>query len=233
MTALCLYGLPRHFFEAYIANKPNFYDLNDLDVFFHCWHDPVNEGQRYTASAGQDGGFIEFGMESKLVDLYKPKRHRVDKQIQFDTTGFNIDGMTETPFLFSNFSSTYSLKQVGQLVSEWEIEKGIIYDLVVATRFDYTFYEPIDLSLLDNSGMNCVDTGLGLTYALCDQFFASNSANMKIMSSLHSAMFHYFRTVGTFNAERNAFNLMRDNNIQVGLLPWKSKIYGRETNGRI
>lgn len=216
--ALCLAGQPRFLRQGFENYRFSLLSHREVDVFCHAWHDPEREGQPFYVSSGWGGGTIESGVEETIAGLYQPKRLLVQRQVPFDTAGFHVDDNYQNPHLFANFSWPYALRQAARLCWDWELEQNFVYDRVILTRYDLSFGARVPVEELEPEKLHTLDTGLGLTYALCDQFFAGGSRVIKTVAELYPYMHRQFRTQNVFNTERNAYNLMIDRKIPMQLL---------------
>ena len=108
------YRIGHHFIKKHILDK------NDVDVFIHSWSTDWKDG---------------------LVDVYKPKKHLIEEQIDFGE---------ETLKYHSIKSRWYSTKKVVELKSEYENENNFKYDFVMIYRFDCIFNKDVIFSEFDN-----------------------------------------------------------------------------------
>ena len=100
----------------------------NTDVFLHGWDDDPIETE-------------------KLINLVKPKKALLEKQIVFDHPYKHYDfvphgGWNTKNYLNNNYSRFYSLKRAMEFIDD-------SYDLVMVMRFDCIFYEKFDFSLLE------------------------------------------------------------------------------------
>ena len=190
-VALCLYGLtgavdfgfglgksidPRigHFHHLKHIIEPN-----NADVFIHSWN-------------------TEF--EDLLVDLYKPKKHIVEKQIIFDENSINKNSIP---------SRWWSNSVVMNLKRQYEEENNFKYDWVMLYRFDHVFLVNLNFSKFNNdkiyfrhsNGMRapqmyshgypgkekcvCINKKGAHGVRLFDAFTFSNSKNMDKFASVY------------------------------------------------
>ena len=98
-------------------------DVNDVDVFFHTW---------------------DLELEEHLVNLYKPKKYELEKQIIF-----NVEYKDDSPRNQAQYSRWYGGKRVIDMKSEYEKENNFKYDCVIDSRFDLAWNNPIDFSEFD------------------------------------------------------------------------------------
>ena len=103
-------------------------EKNDVDVFVHSW---------------------STDMENRILDIYKPKKHLIEKQIVFDTPDY-ITGTTEVRKQ-THYSLWYSRKKVNELKSQYEKENGFKYDCVMLARFDLAWQTDLIFDKYDQS----------------------------------------------------------------------------------
>lgn len=162
--------------------KKNLLDLNDVDVFFHNWNP-------------------EF--EEELVDMYNPKSHKCEKQINFNNC--------PTTRHFACYSNSYSIMKSVDLMKEYSTKSNTKYDAVVLSRFDlalqvevnfltekldfdhfhYHGPSPIHKNLSKNHIHCSVNNGLccdenSNDYELGDLFFVSNPQIMYKFSRIYN-----------------------------------------------
>jgi|ETNmetMinimDraft_9_1059917.scaffolds.fasta_scaffold51039_1 hypothetical protein len=157
------YRIGHHFIKKHILDK------NDVDVFIHSWS-------------------TEF--KDKLVDIYKPKKHLIERQIDFgeDTLRYH-----------SIKSRWYSNKKVVELKSEYEKENNFKYDFVMIYRFDCMFNKDVVFSEFDNKYFynshvdechkgHCHCEGMGM-YA--DLWFFGNTDDINLFGELYDSWDKY------------------------------------------
>ena len=98
-------------------------DVNDVDVFFHTW---------------------DLELDEQLVNLYKPKKYELEKQIIF-----NVEYKDDSPRNQAQYSRWYGGKRVIDMKSEYENDNNFKYDCVIDSRFDLAWNNPIDFSEFD------------------------------------------------------------------------------------
>ena len=114
-------GKPIDFRLGHHFHKKHIFDNNDVDVFIHSWS-------------------TEF--EKELVDLYKPKKHLFEEQIDFGQ-----DNIRDQCILSRWYSTAMSVR----LKSLYEEENNFKYDWVILYRFDHVFLTDLNFSNFDNS----------------------------------------------------------------------------------
>jgi hypothetical protein len=148
MSALCLYGQPRYFFnnDTLLRNVIQSNDINH--VFFHTWWnsspDTYNVAPWAHVQDNQQLKMCNYNMDF-LKQMYNPTRYIIEPQKDFSTLLYNIN--TNSDYIRSGnvLSQYYSSMMSAQLMNSFP-EK---YDYVIRARFD-TFVElPLDVSKYD------------------------------------------------------------------------------------
>lgn len=124
--------------KGYDHYKKHIIDINDIDVFAHCW---------------------DTELEEEINVLYNPKSSVIEKQIIFDIPK-HVQG--ESQRKQNHYSRWFSNMKVNQLCDEYAKSNNIEYDFIITTRFDLAFETNIDFSKYDNSKFyagkwNCVE----------------------------------------------------------------------------
>jgi hypothetical protein len=166
----------------------------ETDVFFHGWDDNSKESK-------------------KLLKSLTPKRYVLEKQIVFDHPYKHYNFVEEGPwntkdYLNNNYSRFYSLMKSVELVDE-------SYDLILISRFDTIFYEPIPFHLLDPSNFYVSNWHLNsLGFGFNDCWFISGSKIMKEYAKLYLHLDSYFEIKNS-----NYVNFLREHNLGFESLP--------------
>ena len=148
--------------------KKYIFDVNDVDVFMHNWSIKYTDG---------------------LVDTYKPKKHLIEKQIDFGSVGADASGTTRKEFMISRW---YSAKESIRLKREYERENNIKYDLVVLARIDWAWIKEVDFSLYEDTSLFYSPSNDNFNISnprLDDWIFFSNSKNMDNFSELYQKLY--------------------------------------------
>ena len=142
-VAVCLYGLVGGkegkdgvggdipFEKCYKRYKNHIIDRNDADVFIHSWSQHL---------------------EDEIIDLYKPKIYKFQKQKMFKKEIDMTPKITKVPvdnrkdYRFRSLSRWYSVKQVLELKAAYELSNDFRYDCVMITRFDTLFFVDLDFN---------------------------------------------------------------------------------------
>ena len=136
--------------------KEHFFDKYDVDVFAHSWSTEA---------------------EDKILDLFKPKKYIIEKQIKFKPgkyrkiPGHKRDQEAKFGKALAKgrayrdvvkgyhppknrkqqcYSQWYSRKKSVELKKEYEIENNFTYDFVMISRFDVCFFTDIPFADLDS-----------------------------------------------------------------------------------
>jgi hypothetical protein len=178
--AICFYGKftgvnnrgdIQGFETPFKSLKENILSEN-ADIFLHGWDDNEDDTK-------------------KLIDLVKPKKYIVEKQIVFNHPynhlNFIPSGAWDTKrHIDNNYSRFYSLKQSVSLVDE-------TYDLIMISRFDTVYYEPIDFTMLDPKNFYVTHWNLNHEgWGFNDGWFISGNENMKKYCDLYDNLDKYF-----------------------------------------
>lgn len=205
--ALCLFGIiggtkgrdgKGGFIDPAIGYKSykKLFNGYNIDVFIHSW---------------------SISHKKRLLNLYKPKKHIIEKQIDFthlsskdynisvddlnrkdlapllkayktqDKTMKVIDSLV--PRVNSRWHST---KKVIELKKEYENEESFKYDCVMISRFDIIFKKSIEFKNLDyNYFYVSPRTHKDKDTAYHDIWFLSNSKNIDKLTTLYDNIFKY------------------------------------------
>jgi len=158
---------PYEFFEKNILKE-------NVDVFLHGWDDDSEESQ-------------------KLLNLYKPKKYLLEKQLTFEHPyqhyDFVPDGLWNTKdYLNGDYFRFYSIKRALELIDG-------DYDLVLLTRYDTIFLQPFPFESMISqnfyvSHWSHNQFGMGFQNA----WFISGLENMRKWSQIYDRLDEYFET---------------------------------------
>lgn len=200
--ALCLSGQPRGLPVCLEIIKASLIEPNGgpdaVDVFFHAWHDESQAGKPYnSAQPSQNGrvGIIKANTEKLLVEGLKPKKFIVEPQRDFPhLRNLKSDPTANQELLGSNF---YSVYMANKLKKQHEQENGILYDVVIRTRYDLFYFNPVRVSDYTNNFdkivvmeefQNHQDWKNNPDKPMVDIFSFGNSKNMDVFSSVYPHM---------------------------------------------
>jgi hypothetical protein len=165
----------------------------NVDVFLHGWNDDFEESQ-------------------KLLELYKPKKYLLEKQISFDHPYKHYDFVPHGPwntkdYLNNNYSRFYSIKKAIELVDE-------DYDLVLLTRYDTIFFQPFPFESMSPENFyvsHWFHNQFGLGFQ--DAWFISGYGNIKNWSLIYDRLDEYF------NLDSEYVNFLEKNGGDLTNLP--------------
>jgi hypothetical protein len=144
----------------------------ETDIFFHGWDDNTKASK-------------------ELVETLSPKRYLLEKQLVFNHPYQNYNFVSDGPwntkdYLNNNYSRFYSLMKSVELVDE-------SYDLVLISRFDTVFYEPIPFNLMSPTNFYVSNWHLNQEgWGFNDAWFISGLKIMKEYSLIFSRLDSYF-----------------------------------------
>jgi len=175
--ALCFYGQPR-FYDITFYNYYNMIlDNYNPDVFIHTWWSENMVNNLYpcakwaeTALAEKDR-LIKSDVIEKLNAFYNPKAIKYDDYDLVDIKQYK-----------PNYYQYYTQYAVKELLSKYELENNIEYDLVIRTRFDLLIKQDVPYQIDDNLW---VSSSCPYTDRYNDLFSFSNSKNYKKLSDVY------------------------------------------------
>jgi hypothetical protein len=189
--ALCLSGQPRFFEKGYGFFKNNLIDHYNPDIFFHTWFGEDSIGQPHPGSACNVGmvGNIQANTDTKLIELYKPKKHIIERQRYPNNLGrdFLSEGESVLSCMF------YSIQRANELKTDYEKEMGVKYDCVVRARFDLALFDKIEFEKHNLNVINSSDVLNAIPpKPICDYLWFSNSENMNRTCNVYDSLKKYF-----------------------------------------
>lgn len=208
-TALCFYGQPR---DAQIKSHQiieNVVKPNNCDIFFHSWYDS-NDLSLHKMTPGHENRQLATGINSHLVDVYKPKLHQIEPQKKFYHKNFsateeNIEacwpwsrGYNQKEFIENKtkaiHSMWYSIMTVMRLKEEYSHDNNFTYDCVILSRFDVCPDRKVDVSQYDlrNIITRNYDYPRG---EVSDWFLVSCNSNMNILGSIFYYIDRHYQTI--------------------------------------
>jgi len=206
-------GQVQGFRKPYEYLEKNIIKGNDVDVFIHGWDDNPNDSEG-------------------LLNLYKPKKHILEKQVTFrHDYNFTTTGPSQTQYMDRNYSRFYSFKKCVELV---DLEE---YDIIFWCRFDTVFYQKIDFTTINP--MNLYTSNWHPSHrdwGFNDGYFIGGPKIMKEYSLIYDRLDDYFNIDG--NSDYYKFTLkhgFNKTNLQsmhiisryrAKELGWDDKLYG-------
>ena len=185
-VALCLSGQARFVEEGYndVIN-PRLIKDNDVDVFIHTWDiNEEQEGKPFVNAGGHNmGQAVDNSTINTYLDLYKPKKYIVEKQIEFP---FGQWSDRAFPNIRSDYgySMLYSVYTANKLRQLYERENNIKYDLVIRCRTDFIMMEEIHLNNLETDRIY-LPTGCPHIGGVADSFAIGPPEYMDIYCDLY------------------------------------------------
>tara|TARA_A100001201_G_scaffold25191_1_gene28380 strand:- start:155 stop:937 length:783 start_codon:yes stop_codon:yes gene_type:complete len=181
--------------------KKHVFDVNDVDVFMHSWDMKYKDG---------------------LVDLYKPKKYKIEPQIKFGAKWTDPIGEIRKEFMMSRW---YSAQESISLKKQYEQENNITYDMVVLSRTDWAWLTDIDFSLFEDRNLFYTpanDNFMPHNPRVDDWIFFSSSDNMDKFSTLYKDMYVSTGAISNphykTNAHSDAYTHIQNCGMQVVLV---------------
>lgn len=202
-VAICISGQPRAIRNGYESINSNLIVPNDADVFFHTWYDDGSVGQKFRSDLYPEL-IVEKNTDELLVELYKPKAFKIEKQKKFKNTGWDVNNTVQvcsshlSPeyVIDMMYCMWYSIHQSNLVKETYRLENNITYDYVIRCRFDAGLSTAIVCSNYD-SNVLWISRPLDPHYLSLDDWFAFGSNdNMNIYSSAFNFM-DFFRKKNT------------------------------------
>ena len=142
-AAVCIAGQPRQFKVGYEYLAASLADY-DVDYFTHIWYNKDDCGKTLKAYSKKDpfiADIVTHNTDVDFLDLYNPKSHIIEKQIDFDK---DIDlennhGLSPSTVQPSEIflSMIYSRWCAVQLLQRYLARADTDYDIVICTRTDF------------------------------------------------------------------------------------------------
>ena len=201
--AICLFGTfssskpktkvfklydPYFNFKSLYNNLIKYYNA---DIFIHTWKNKYS---------------------SKILNLYKPVKYKIEIQKNFNTTlrDYSLEYIdlydnisylkkqNKNPkeeynnLIFRSHSRWYSQKEAIRLMTEHSIKNKIKYEFVIQTRFDLILNKKIELNNFNKTKLHLVNAGrLQNKNRLYDIFFISNFKTSKIFMGVFKNLKSY------------------------------------------
>jgi len=242
--ALCISGQARKVSEGFKGIKKNIIDVNNqalLDIFIHVWEERKDisnipdsllnhevQGQKCTVSFN-----TVLENPSKLISIYDPTSHIIEKQVPFDPLKFevpkNLGWKSDGRPCFNQQSMFYSIWACNNLKKMREISCNFVYDAVIRIRPDCRVAYPVDISKLDlNKLYHRGDTPPGHIDSrapdwpgkMNDHFAISSSKNMDIYSSCYLNLDDLYKAGVPFNPEFNLGAWIDSNKIERAIVKY-------------
>jgi hypothetical protein len=199
--ALCLSGLPRFISEAAPNIKSCLIQNYDVDVFAHTWYSQ-NQVMRTDGSDMWSSFRYTENPQDNIKQHYNIKDIIVEEPINFYSNSilhkynfiptleiFMSHFLTESGkeyYINMVHSMWYSIYKCNQLKLKFEQDNNIKYDIVIRSRFDTVFSNPIDFQRYDINHVNVANTAPDKQTR--DWLAFSTSNNMDIYSNLFNEL---------------------------------------------
>ncbi len=142
-AAVCIAGQPRKFKIGYEYLSASLSDY-DVDYFSHIWYNKNDCGKVLQAYSRKDPFVADTVVENTdvdFLDLYKPKSHIIEQQIDFDRdldleNNHGLPASTVQPSEIF-ISMVYSIWNVLELLQGYIDRTSTHYDIVICTRTDF------------------------------------------------------------------------------------------------
>jgi hypothetical protein len=183
--ALCLSGQPRNLEKniPYLLNglvKPS----NITDIFIHSWFDESLIGTDFNSSQPfQNGKLGSFSKETvKLLKSLNAKKCIIEKPNNF----LEFSHLENLPTAIQTHiaSSLYSAYLCNNLKIQYEKENNFEYDLVIKTRIDCFYKEPVNIiNYLDNQWKNVIHVAYDYQHMRENEYYPISNGDKYIALS--------------------------------------------------
>tara|TARA_R110002020_G_scaffold101994_2_gene239807 strand:- start:547 stop:1344 length:798 start_codon:yes stop_codon:yes gene_type:complete len=163
--------------------KKHIFDINNVDVFIHSWDTKYEDG---------------------LIDLYKPKKFKIEPQLKFGAKWTDSVGEIRKEFMMSRW---YSAQKSIAFKKQYELENNFVYDMVILSRTDWAWLTDIDFTIFEDRELFYSphnDNFMKDNPRLDDWIFFSNSENMDKFSKLYQDMYVSTGAIGDKTYQTNA-----------------------------
>jgi hypothetical protein len=208
-TALCLYGQPRDVASKSGAIIEKVVIPNGCDVFYHGWYDPENLSMK-KMTPGHEHRMISKNVDSYLQETYRPKKHKLEKQVNFfhknfEATDENIDACWSYCKVYDRqtfvndkskciHSMWYSIMQSLLLKDLYSHENNFVYDCVILSRYDVAPISRIDVSKYDLNKLITRNHDYPRE-EVCDWFMFANNDVMNIVASTYFYINRFYQDI--------------------------------------
>lgn len=206
-VALLLSGKFRNSKQFFALTKSNILDTLSPDVFISTW-----ENQEEIIDANYESIYPKTDCNlNEILEFYNPILHETEKfselNLQFYLKLFKKEPIDISPEMISNrtvhfFSMWYKRWKVNLLKSQWEKKNNFVYDIVIMSRFDLEFLEPLELKEDINSVM--IPKGYDFHGGIGDLFVYSNSQFMDNLIEIFPYMCKTFFEPTTSEGMKNS-----------------------------
>jgi len=130
--ALLISGHLRTFKDCFPSLKKNLLDVVELDIFIHTW-DQIESTTKSWHNQHMTNEHVTEDLTCLVRDLYRPKKIKIQPQIDFGKDGTLADASMSLNGLRN---MTYGFQSVYELLKEYEQESKKKYDRLMKIRPD-------------------------------------------------------------------------------------------------
>jgi hypothetical protein len=205
--ALCFSGQFRFVEEQAKLFYTNVIDPNNIvDIFIHGWYDEesIDLPYKFGGNGGWQNQRIKKNAHLSAIDIYKPKKYKIEKNKIFKNSKLDFDHSINTYFrggldkekepnfrdrqINNMYSMWYSIQQSYLLCQEFALENDIYYDAVIRARFDIVPLTEIKINLYNLDYLHYTTECNQPDNMINDWFNFSNYNIMGAYSSIFNVM---------------------------------------------
>ncbi len=195
--ALCFFGQPRKVLEGFNYFSKYILEKYTVDTFAHLWN--LSEESTET-----------------FISLYKPKKHIIEDQVQFDTSeypgAYGIELIHKEAYerVFNSISQCYSFNLVNEIMKSEDS-----YDIIIKARTD-TVIDMFELNLLEaNLNRYIVPSHPG-GFIYNDVIAIFNQKTSNVVASRYDKLKTWYKQgVLDFIPESLTFRVLKENSIEI------------------
>ena len=175
--ALCFYGQPRFYGITFHNYFNHILEKYNPDVFIHTWWSKNMVGSLYPcapwaiAALSEEDRIVKNSVIDDLIKFYNPKKIKYDD--------YNLVNIKHHKPNYYQYYTQYAVKE---LLTQYELEKEIEYDLVIRARFDLLIRQNIPYQIDNNLW---ISNSCPHHDKYNDLFTFSNSKNYKKISDAY------------------------------------------------
>jgi len=207
--AICFSGGIRSFLTCYPSIYKNIIlPLNDVDIFFHLWSQPVynyfdssfNNFKFQDDECSQEKVYQILNKENKVKDYvineYSPDWQDFIIKKCIDISYIESMNQKDQDYAISAISMYYKIKEANLLKINYENNNNFKYDLVIRARLDFKWNQQFNLNDFvcnDNEVILIKDSYCTKAKWMGnDKFFASSSKNMDNICNLFDLIKYFY-----------------------------------------
>ena len=232
--AVCISGQPRNTTRGI----PNILEnlKFDYDVFQHAWWDNNSSKELFTKSnVAKLNDVVSEHVNNHWISLmynnFNIKKMHLETQIPFSVPDILEKRKTYYSNAFNICSSLYSIYKCNELKKEYEKQNNFKYDLVIRTRLDFGFHEPLNINEYDPKFIYVPNDFGTKRYGFNDQFAIGSSYNMDIYSDVFNKIEYTLNSYGDLMGHEQLIQKHLENNkIDFILKDFKNFLWRHEGN---